>query len=47
MMNVIVEYVSEENIVQIVMDGDGNYKLAGGMSMEKGVKLCLAPFVAH
>ncbi|XP_072088132.1 uncharacterized protein [Arachis hypogaea] len=47
MLEDAVEFVGEENVVQIVTDNAANYKAAGGKMMETRKSLYWTPYAAH
>jgi len=47
MLDVVVEFVSEENVVQIVTDNAANFKAVGGLLIQKRVHLYWTPCAAH
>jgi len=47
MLDDVVEYVGEENVIQVVTDNAANFKAAGDLLMQKRERLYWTPCVAH
>ncbi|XP_052727463.1 uncharacterized protein LOC108329753 [Vigna angularis] len=47
MLDDVVEFVGEENVVQVVIDNAANFKAAGELLMQKREKLYWTPCAAH
>ena len=46
-MDNVVDEVGEENIVQVVIDNEASFKVAGHLLMEKKSHLFWSPCIAH
>jgi len=47
MLDNVVEFVGEENVVQVVTDNDANFKAVGDLLMQKRERLYWTPCAAH